>query len=77
MIIDNMKKAGVQNTKKNERLAFNRLDHFAGEAYAGVELDVDMKLPGYEAEVIEGLLKRGLGERSLVSSPSRPERPSP
>ena len=44
------------------------LDHFAGEAYAGVELDVDMKLPGYEAEVIEGLLKRGLGERSLVST---------
>ena len=24
------------------------LDHFAGEAYAGVELDVDLKLPGYE-----------------------------
>jgi glycerophosphoryl diester phosphodiesterase len=44
------------------------LDHFAGEAYADVELDVDMKLPGYEREVVEGLLERGLGERALISS---------
>jgi glycerophosphoryl diester phosphodiesterase len=44
------------------------LDHFASEAYAGVELDVDLKLPGYEREVIEGLRRRGLAERSLVSS---------
>jgi glycerophosphoryl diester phosphodiesterase len=44
------------------------LDHFAGEAYAAVELDVDMKLPGYEREVAEGLVQRGLAERSLVSS---------
>jgi glycerophosphoryl diester phosphodiesterase len=44
------------------------LDHFAGAAYAGIELDVDMKLPGYEREVAEGLLERELGGRSLVSS---------
>jgi glycerophosphoryl diester phosphodiesterase len=44
------------------------LEHFAGEAYAGVELDVDMKLPGYEREVAEGLARHGLVERSLVSS---------
>jgi glycerophosphoryl diester phosphodiesterase len=44
------------------------LAHFAGEAYAGVELDVDMKLPGYEREVAEGLLRHGLVERSLVST---------
>jgi glycerophosphoryl diester phosphodiesterase len=44
------------------------LDHFAGEAYAGIELDVDLKLPGYEREVVEGLLARGLGDRALVSS---------
>jgi glycerophosphoryl diester phosphodiesterase len=44
------------------------LDHFAGEAYNGIELDVDMKLPGYEREVVEGLRSRGLAERSLVSS---------
>ena len=44
------------------------LDHFAGEAYAAVELDVDMKLPGYEREVIAGLEARGLLGRSLVST---------
>ena len=44
------------------------LDHFAGEAYAGVELDVDMKLPGYEREVVEGLASRSLSDRALISS---------
>lgn len=44
------------------------LDHFAGEAYADVELDVDLKLPGYEREVVEGLRARGLAERALISS---------
>jgi glycerophosphoryl diester phosphodiesterase len=44
------------------------LEHFAGEAYAGVELDVDLKLPGYEGEVVEGLTRHGLMERSLVST---------
>ncbi len=44
------------------------LDHFAGEAYGDVQLDVDLKLPGYEAEVVEGLVSRGLDERSLISS---------
>jgi glycerophosphoryl diester phosphodiesterase len=44
------------------------LDHFAGEAYAGVELDVDLKLPGYERDVVEGLERRGLADRALVSS---------
>ena len=44
------------------------LDLFATEAYAHVELDVDLKLPGYEREVLEGLRARGLSERSLISS---------
>jgi glycerophosphoryl diester phosphodiesterase len=44
------------------------LDHFAGEAYAAIQLDVDLKLPGYERAVADGLLDRGLGGRSLVSS---------
>lgn len=30
MIIDNLRKAGVQNTRKKERLKFERLDSFAG-----------------------------------------------
>lgn len=44
------------------------LDHFAGEAYAGVELDVDLKWPGCEEAVVRGLAERGLIERSLISS---------
>ena len=44
------------------------LDHFAGKAYADVELDVDLKLPGYEREVVDALLERGLEERALVST---------
>jgi glycerophosphoryl diester phosphodiesterase len=47
------------------------LDHFAGEAYADVELDVDLKLPGYERDVVEGLEARGLTERALVSTTYR------
>jgi glycerophosphoryl diester phosphodiesterase len=44
------------------------LDHFAGEAYAGIDLDVDLKLPGYEREVVDGLRARGLDSRALISS---------
>ena len=44
------------------------LDHFADEAYAGVELDVDLKLPGYEREVLDGIVERGLADRVLISS---------
>jgi glycerophosphoryl diester phosphodiesterase len=44
------------------------LDHFAGEAYRDIELIVDLKQPGFEREVAEGLRERGLAERSLVSS---------
>jgi glycerophosphoryl diester phosphodiesterase len=44
------------------------LDLFAGEAYSGVELIVDLKLPGFEREVAEGLAARGLVDRALVST---------
>lgn len=44
------------------------LDHLAGSAYADVRLDVDLKLPGYEAVVVRALTERGLDERSLISS---------
>ena len=44
------------------------LDLFAGSAYAGLELDADLKLPGYEREVVEALRSRGLAERALVCS---------
>jgi glycerophosphoryl diester phosphodiesterase len=47
------------------------LDHLAGEAFAGIELDIDLKLEGYELRVVELLRERGLLERSLVSSQYR------
>jgi glycerophosphoryl diester phosphodiesterase len=57
------------DAEKREPISLEEgLDHFAGEAYAAVELDVDMKLPGYEREVVEGLRERGLLDRAIVSS---------
>ncbi len=44
------------------------LDHFAGADYDGVSLDVDIKVPGYEREVVEALCERGLADRALISS---------
>ncbi len=44
------------------------LDLFAGEAYAGVELDVDMKTTGYEQRVADALAERDLSARTLVST---------
>src|SRR5208282_3715108 len=42
-------------------------EHLAGEAFAGVELDVDVKLPGYELRVLERLRDSGLVSRTLIS----------
>jgi len=44
------------------------LAHFASDAYAGVELDVDLKLPGYEDRVVAALRAHGLAERTLIST---------
>jgi glycerophosphoryl diester phosphodiesterase len=44
------------------------LAHLASAPFAGVELDVDLKLPGYERRVVEALREHGLIERSLISS---------
>ena len=44
------------------------LDHLAGRPYAALELDVDLKQQGYEREVVEAILGRGLADRTLVSS---------
>jgi glycerophosphoryl diester phosphodiesterase len=49
-------------------LSFERaLEHLAGEAFAGIELDVDVKLPGYELRVLDGLRSFELIDRTLVS----------
>jgi glycerophosphoryl diester phosphodiesterase len=44
------------------------LEHLASDAYAGIELDVDVKLPGYGARVVRALRESGLTGRALVSS---------
>jgi glycerophosphoryl diester phosphodiesterase len=44
------------------------LDHLAATAFDGIDLDVDLKLPGYELRVVEALRERGMVERALVSS---------
>jgi glycerophosphoryl diester phosphodiesterase len=43
------------------------LEHLAGAAYDGIELDVDVKLPGYGERVVAALREAGLVERSLIS----------
>lgn len=47
------------------------LEHLAGSGYAGIELDVDLKLTGYEERVLEALGRHGLLDRSLVCSTER------
>lgn len=44
------------------------LDHLASAPFSAVELNVDLKLPGYELRVVDALRERGLVERTLVSS---------
>ena len=44
------------------------LDYFASASFAGIDLDVDLKLPGYELRVLEALRERGLVDRALISS---------
>lgn len=47
------------------------LEHFADEAYAGIELDVDLKLPGYEERVVDALRRFDLVDRVLISTMER------
>jgi len=44
------------------------LAHLAEPRYGDLRLDVDLKLPGYEAEVVEALHRYGLAGRSLIST---------
>jgi glycerophosphoryl diester phosphodiesterase len=47
------------------------LKHLASEDFSGVEFDVDLKLPGYELQVLDALREYGLLERALISSQYR------
>jgi len=44
------------------------LEHFRQDAWAGVELAVDMKLAGYERRVVDALGTAGLSQRALIST---------
>jgi glycerophosphoryl diester phosphodiesterase len=44
------------------------LAHLASPQFADIELDVDLKLPGYERRVVEALRRHGLVERTIVST---------
>ena len=48
------------------------LELFRGEAYAGIELDVDLKLTGYEDRVLDALRAAGLLDRSMISTMEEP-----
>jgi glycerophosphoryl diester phosphodiesterase len=43
------------------------LEHLASDAFAGLELDVDVKIPGYESRVLEALRTFELIPRTLIS----------
>jgi glycerophosphoryl diester phosphodiesterase len=47
------------------------LAHLSGDGFAGVELDVDLKLPGYELRVLDALRSAGVLERTIISSQYR------
>jgi glycerophosphoryl diester phosphodiesterase len=44
------------------------LEHLASSAFGAVDLDVDLKLPGYEARVLDALRRYGLVQRALLST---------
>lgn len=47
------------------------LEHLSSQAFAGIEIDVDLKLPGYELRVLDALRDAGMLDRALISSQFR------
>jgi glycerophosphoryl diester phosphodiesterase len=47
------------------------LAYLASDAFAGIEFDVDLKLPGYELRVLNALRDHGMLDRALISSQYR------
>lgn len=57
-----------QDLHSRTPLAFEQaLEHLRGEAFADIEFDVDVKLPGYELQVVDALHDAGLTSRTLIS----------
>jgi glycerophosphoryl diester phosphodiesterase len=54
--------------RSRPRLSFeSALEHLAGERFAALDFDVDVKLPGYELRVLDALRSHGLVLRTLMS----------
>jgi glycerophosphoryl diester phosphodiesterase len=47
------------------------LAHLSSEPFNGIELDVDLKLPGYEQQVLDALRRHGVLDRALISTQYR------
>jgi glycerophosphoryl diester phosphodiesterase len=57
-----------EDMRRREPVSFEQaLAHLAGEAFAEIELDVDVKLPGYELRVLDALRELDLLGRTLIS----------
>jgi glycerophosphoryl diester phosphodiesterase len=57
-----------QDLRARTPLTFEQaLEHLSGPQFAGLELDVDVKLPGYELGVLQLLREFGLVGRTLIS----------
>jgi glycerophosphoryl diester phosphodiesterase len=57
-----------EDIRSRTPLSFGQaLEHLAGEAFAGLELDVDVKVPGYERRVVEALREFDLISRTIIS----------
>jgi glycerophosphoryl diester phosphodiesterase len=47
------------------------LAHLASDSFIGIELDVDLKLPGYELRVVQALRAHRVLDRAIISSQFR------
>ncbi len=57
-----------EDARRRSPISFEEaLAHLAAPEFAGIELDVDVKLPGYEMRVVEALREHALVERTLIS----------
>jgi glycerophosphoryl diester phosphodiesterase len=57
-----------EDMRRRSPVAFEQaLEHLSGPEFEGIELDVDVKLPGYELRVLGALREAGMIERTLIS----------
>ena len=55
-------------SKRTPQTLAEGLAHLASERFVDVELDIDLKLPGYELRVLDALREFGLLDRTILSS---------